>query len=233
MNADQTALDEFRGVARLFPLPGLVLFPHAVQPLHIFEPRYRQMTADAISGDRLIALVLLQSGWEESYDDKPRIYTTACLGRIVADQSLSDGRYNLLLRGLTRIRILDEINSPKLYREARVEVIHDHVNAEVDELMSLRTAIADLLLPRVSSTVRDHLQSVFQSEMPLGQVCDVLSFALPLPPETKQVLLETSDVVERAKTLMEGMLSLAEERPTKVPPTNSGNKRFPPEFSSN
>ena len=63
MSADHPPLSDFAGTARLFPLPNLVLFPHVMQPLHIFEPRYRQMTADALAGDRLIAVVLLKPGW--------------------------------------------------------------------------------------------------------------------------------------------------------------------------
>src|SRR4051812_1530562 len=102
MNDDQHAPANFSGPARLLPLPNLVLFPHVVQPLHVFEPRYRQMTADALAGDRLIALVLLRPGWEAEYEDRPPVHPVACLGRIVADQQLPDGRYNLLVRGLAR-----------------------------------------------------------------------------------------------------------------------------------
>src|SRR6266496_3253962 len=109
-------LSDFGGIARLFPLPNLVLFPHVMQPLHIFEPRYRQMTADALDSDRLIALALLQPGWEANYDGKPAIQGIACLGRIAAEQCLDDGRYNILLRGLSRVRIVEESPTGKLYR---------------------------------------------------------------------------------------------------------------------
>src|SRR5437763_14532370 len=109
MSDDTSSLTGFSGTVRLFPLPNLVLFPQVVQPLHIFEPRYRRMTADALAGDRLLALVLLRPGWEPDYDGKPAIHPVACVGKIVADQRLDDGRYNLLLRGLTRVRILQEM----------------------------------------------------------------------------------------------------------------------------
>src|SRR3712207_569670 len=105
MSDDLPALDKFAGIARLFPLPNLVLFPSVIQPLHIFEPRYRQMTADALAGDRLLAIVLLRPGWEEEYEGRPAVYPVACLGHIAAHQRLEDGRSNLLLRGLRRIRI--------------------------------------------------------------------------------------------------------------------------------
>jgi Lon protease-like protein len=88
MNSDLSALAHFDGVARLFPLPNLVQFPHVVQPLHIFEARYRQMTADALAGDRFLAMVLLRPGWETDYEGRPPIYSVACLGKIVADHRL-------------------------------------------------------------------------------------------------------------------------------------------------
>src|ERR1700693_6078222 len=106
MNDDLAALKNFGGSARLFPLPNVVFFPQVMQPLHIFEPRYRQMTADALAGDRLIALVLPKPGWEPDYAGSPSVHSVACLGKIVADQLVEDGRYNILLRGLGRIQIL-------------------------------------------------------------------------------------------------------------------------------
>src|SRR5689334_12879799 len=143
MNDDQWALTNFQSRARLFPLPNLVLFPHVVQPLHIFEPRYRQMTADALTGDRLIALVLLKPGWEEDYDGRPPVHPVACLGRVVADQLLPDGRYNLLVRGLSRVRLLGEASDDKPYRIARAELINDEPPAELTEAKRLRQALAE------------------------------------------------------------------------------------------
>src|SRR5262245_42174845 len=209
MNEDRAALQDFNGVARLFPLPGLVLFPHAVQPLHIFEPRYRQLAADSLAGDRLIAPVLLRPGWEETYDESPAVHPVACLGRIVMDQLLPDGRYNLVLRGLARVRMLAEAPTDKSYRLARVEVLCDEVPDDVDVLMALRTALSDLILPRVTAgPVRDQLRGLFKGELPLGPLCDVLAFALPLPPEGKQELLEILSVTDRARQLMEAFRAI-------------------------
>lgn len=151
MNEDQAALEKFDGTVRLFPLPGMVIYPQSIQPLHIFEHRYRQLTADALASDRLIALTMLQPGWEEKYDQCPAICQVGCLGRIVADQLLPDGRYHLILRGLARVRTLDELPTEKLYRLANVEVLTDVATDDIDELMTLRTALADVILPRISS----------------------------------------------------------------------------------
>src|SRR5262245_63627768 len=121
MNDDQWALTNFKGKVRLFPLPNLVLFPNVVQPLHVFEPRYRQMTADALADDRLMAVALLKPGWEDSYEKKPKIHKVACLSRVIAEQLLPDGRYNLLVRGLHRVRVQKELATDKLYRLAHAE----------------------------------------------------------------------------------------------------------------
>jgi uncharacterized protein len=229
MNDDRAALEEFNGIARLFPLPGLVLFPNAVQPLHIFEPRYRQMTADALADDRLIALVLLRSGWDESYDDGPAIHPVACLGRIVADHLMPDGRFNLILRGLARVRIMAEPPAGTLYRQGHVEILTDVVADDVPALMALRAGLADLILPRVTDgPVREQLRGLFKGELPLGQLCDVLAFALPLPPEAKQELLEEQNVTERARRLVAAFQTVVES-----PKSAAEGRRFPPDFSAN
>src|SRR5687768_1522218 len=139
----EDALRDFSGVARLFPLPNLVLFPQVVQGLHVFEPRYRQLAADVIASDQLITLVLLKPGWEENYDGRPDIASFGCLGRITRHELLPDGRSNLLLRGLARVRLLDEQPAHKLYRTARAEVVPDVLPEDLPRLRDLRRELAD------------------------------------------------------------------------------------------
>ena len=231
MNEDQMALDSFNGITRLFPLPNLVFFPHALQPLHIFEQRYRQMTADALADDRLLSLVLLQPGWEQEYDHRPPIHGVACLGRIVADQLLPDGRYNLLLRGLSRVRILEEIPTDDSYRTARVELLADPGELAIGELMALRKQLAEQLLPRFGEgLIARQMTDLFQSELPLGAVCDVLTFALPLPIECKQALLEQVREVDSCRLLLDGIGSL---HPAKEDHPSGVGRKFPPNFSPN
>ena len=103
----------------LFPLPNVVLFPNVFLPLHIFEPRYRAMVADALEGDRLIGMVLLRPGWEGDYEGRPPVFPTGCAGLITHHERLPDGRYNIVLRGLEKFRILDE-DASRSYRIARV-----------------------------------------------------------------------------------------------------------------
>jgi Lon protease-like protein len=224
MNDDQEALLQFSGVARLFPLPNLVLFPHVVQPLHVFEPRYRQLMADALGHDRLITLALLRPGWEEDYDGRPELHPVACLGRVVADQKLPDGRYNLLLRGLARVRLVEELDSDRLYRTARVEMLCDSGVPPAAEAVTLRQRLSEVVLPRFAKTApaRDQLRELFSGETPLGALCDILGFALPLPLERKQALLEETAVRGRADLLLECL-----------GPAPAAERRFPPDFSVN
>lgn len=224
MNDDQETLANFGGLVRLFPLPNLVLFPHVVQGLHIFEPRYRQLASDSLADDRMIAPVLLQSGWEEEYEELPSIERVACLGQISWHEVLPDGRFNLRLRGLARVRIIEEVRTDKLYRVARCELVPDVVPAELSRLKAMRQALTDAVLPRFEEgAARQQLFELFLSEMPLGQVCDVLSYALPFPLEIKQALLSEPHVDIRAD-IMTQALEVSAAR---------SERKFPPDFSDN
>jgi len=229
MTEDRTALENFDGITRLFPLPNLTFFPGAHQPLHIFEPRYREMMADALADDRLISLVLLETGWDQDYDEAPKLHPIACLGRVIADQLLPDGRYNLLLRGIARVRIIEELPGDKPYREARVEILLDQSTEDVPTLMALRTEMSELILPRIlHEQLRTQLAELFTSEMPLGRVTDIIGFALPIPLNVKQEMLCELRVEHRARLLIEGFRSMLS-----VSGTPSISRRFPPGFSAN
>ena len=110
----------------LFPLPNAVLFPNVFLPLHIFEPRYRQMVAEALEGDRIIGMALLRPGWEADYEGRPPIYPIGCAGLITFAERHKDGRYNIVLRGLEKFRVVEEEpNSSRSYRMAQVDSILD------------------------------------------------------------------------------------------------------------
>ena len=104
----------------LFPLPDAVLFPRMPLPLHVFEPRYREMVRDALRGSRLIGMVLLRGDWEREYGGRPRIFTTGTVGQMVHVEELPDGRYNVVLRGVKRFVIQQELPPTRAYREALV-----------------------------------------------------------------------------------------------------------------
>jgi Lon protease-like protein len=225
---DLQSLETFRGVARLFPLPNLVLFPSVVQPLHIFEPRYRQMMSDALDDDRLMALVLLQPGWEEEYEQRPPVYPVACLGRIFNEQRLADGRYNLLLHGLRRIRIEQELPPDRLYRQAQVQLLEEEPLNLSSEAEQLRVRLQGLLMPVLESQggAVDQARQLLDSDLPLGMLCDIFSFALPLETGLKQELLEELHVGRRAARLLAELEQLQRPQPPE-------GRTFPPEFSSN
>lgn len=225
-------LGDFSGVVRLFPLPNLVLFPQVVQPLHIFEQRYREMTADALADDKLIAMVLLMPGWQKDYEGRPPIHSVACVGKIVADQQLEDGRYNLLLRGLTRVIVLEEQQPDRLYRLARVQVLADREPPPLELERELRAAVgeaAQVWLPK--GPANEQLQKLVQSDLPLSQFCDLLAFALPLSVEAKQGLLQEQSITQRAG-MLHGLLK-GTDPPPAIVPTPPQAKKYPPEFSSN
>lgn len=218
----------FAGTARLFPLPNLVFFPEVMQPLHIFEPRYRQMTADALEGDRLIALVLPKPGWEESYAGSPDLHSVACLGKIVAEQRLEDGRYNLLLRGLSRVQILYEIPHTKQYRKAKVELLAEVPPVDAATEATLRRELGRRMKSWLAqqTKVLEQFQQLAESELSLGALCDIFAFALPLDVEFKQSLLEELEVEKRFERLVQHM----EKHEAPAP---ASKRRFPPEFSAN
>lgn len=218
-------LHDFAGVARLFPLPNLVLFPHVVQGLHVFETRYRQMTADALAGDQLIAMALLHPDDEDEPADPPAIEPVVCVGRIVWHEEMPDGKYNLRLRGLSRARILNELDSDRLYRTARIELIRDTAPPDLALLSRLRRELAAAVLPRFGDEAasRQQLEELFDGDMPLGQVCDVLSYALPLPLDVKQSLLAEAHADRRAAAIVDALRVSAAR----------ADRPFPPPFSDN
>src|SRR5438046_1388611 len=121
----------------LFPLPNVVLFPNVFLPLHIFEPRYRAMVADALESDRMIGMVLLKPGWEPQYEGRPPVYPIGCSGLMTHVESLPDGRYNIVLRGIERFRILEE-NYDLSYRRATVDPVAEQ-ELTADDRAALRS----------------------------------------------------------------------------------------------
>jgi Lon protease-like protein len=230
MDHEHPELAGFNGTARLFPLPNLVLFPGMVQGLHVFEPRYRQMTADALADDRLIALALLRPGWEKDYYGKPELFPVACLGKVFAEQRLEDGRYNLQLRGLCRVQLLDEVPDDRLYRSARVEVLDESNSPEPGQEKEYRAQF----MSRVPAwcapqgPVQEAFAKLLKSKLPFGMLCDIVSFSLPLPLEFKQQMLATLDVEARARALL-SYLEQHSPGETEEP----AKKPFPPGFSVN
>jgi Lon protease-like protein len=223
--------ESFKGQARLFPLPDLVLFPHVMQPLHIFEPRYREMVREALATDRLIAIARLELGWEADYEGRPPIASVACLGKIVTEHRLDDGRFNILLLGLRRIEIIRELPTAESFRVADVRILHDHVPSQQRE--ARRRLREDLLetfrgaLP-VGKGAKDTIAMLLKKHVPLGVLADLIAFTVELDPAFKQSLLAETDVIGRAEALL-ARLRQGDRKPT-WPKALGG---FPPSFSAN
>ena len=186
----------------LFPLPGVTFFPETILPLHIFEPRYRQMVADCLAGDRWLAVGMLRPGWEKDYQGRPPVHAIAGAGEIIQAESLADGRYNLLLDGRWRVRILvEDPPGERAYRLVRAERLADRGPSPDDRtfperLQELRTAHARLLVA-LGQSHPDVVGRLTVAGAAPGAVIDRIVSAVVPDAEVRQRVLEAVDVSER------------------------------------
>lgn len=186
----------------LFPLENVVLMPEGVIPLHIFEPRYRQMVNDALGGDRMIGMVLLQPGYEADYERAPAVYEVGCAGLITHVERLPDGRFNIVLRGLQRFRIVGEErhSSTVLYRRALIAPLVEQLPTRQDGLKGERQKLEALLAPLFSGTLAER---GLPAAMPDEDVINALAQYLELEPIERQALLERDGPLARCRSLVE------------------------------
>ncbi len=184
----------------IFPLPNVVLFPNVFLPLHIFEPRYRAMLADALAGDRIIGMTLLQPGYEADYQGRPRVYPVGCAGVITHSERLPDGRSNLVLRGIEKFRILDEDTSRE-YRLARVQPLPEIASDADKQLLKQRRHRLEALI--VAAIERGGADPRFPSAIPDEDLVNALSQYLGLDPVERQALLERDGILARCDGLIE------------------------------
>jgi Lon protease-like protein len=219
---------DFSGVVRLFPLPNLVMFPGVLQPLHVFEPRYVNMLEDALAGDRLIAMALLAPGWEKEYDGRPPIAPLVCIGRIASHAPTESGRYNVLLVGARRARIVEELAPQRSFRQARVTLLDDEYpedDAAARSQLRRRLVEAFAALLPSSSAARQQFQQLLAGQAPLGLVTDILAHSLALELPRKLELLQECNVDRRAEML----IAAAAEKVDVA----DDDGTFPPDFSEN
>lgn len=184
----------------LFPLPNVVFFPHTLLPLHIFEPRYRQMLADCLADDRRLAMVLLRPGWEADYYGRPPVYSVAGAGEIVESEMLPDGRSNIVLKGLGRIVINGEIPSGKLYRIAQASWLDDVYPSRGEEAAAAQTRRLRQLSGELLSALPEPVPKFFEilaDEDPPGALVDRIAGLVVHGQEERQRLLEEVDVARR------------------------------------
>jgi Lon protease-like protein len=220
--------EQFSGHARVFPLPNLVMFPHVMQALHIFEPRYRALVEEAVEGDRLIALGVLAPGWEQNYEGRPALRSTACLCRIATHQRTKQGTYNVLVLGVRRLRLIDELPPKKLFRVCEAEILDDYEpeaaapGAAAILQQELLTAFKRAM-PKIPNAY-EQLDQLLGSQITLGMLSDIVAYTLELDMEVKMRLLSECDVFRRTQVLLDAIAN----RPAPV-----SSRTFPPDFSDN
>jgi Lon protease-like protein len=192
----------------IFPLPGTVLFPGVQLPLHIFEPRYRQMTAEAVQGNGVIGMALIRPG-ESAMQARAPIFPVGCAGRITRLEALPDGRFNFVLVGERRFRIQRELETDRMYRSVEAELLDDPGFDALPEgqRADLDAASQHLQLKMVelaSATLPQHVQALRarMRQLDAVQLANQLAFGLDCGPVEKQGLLESRDVRERIELLI-------------------------------
>ena len=181
----------------LFPLPDVVLFPHMPLPLHVFEPRYRKMTADVMASHKIIGMTLLKPGWEQDYYGRPPVYPVGCAGVVEDCRRLEDGRFNIRLKGVTRFRIMSE-QGGEPYRLATVESLTDEVG-DAAALESRRRQVLAAIGRAADGPSFLVTQPELHPELFVNAVCQALS----LSPVEKQSLLDCDTVGRRCARLLE------------------------------
>ncbi len=238
--SDETAVShekeiDFAKLYPLLPLPNAVLFPRAVLPLHIFEERYRTLTRDALDGSRLIAMGLLKPGYETRYDTKDvSVHSTVCLGQILREERLSDGRYNFLLQGIVRAKVIRE-NHDRSYRQAILQPQCPDVVAAAQETDCLQTIGRMLSEPPLKDLAKDSgwLELFKCADICLSDLLDLLASVMFCTPEEKQAFLAEPRVQPRfdklCRVISQMRADLIEEqrarpkRPRSWPPSCSEN----------
>ncbi|MFN0135714.1 MAG: LON peptidase substrate-binding domain-containing protein [Phycisphaerae bacterium] len=191
----------------VFPLPDVVLFPRQILPLHIFEPRYRKMVADVLAGDQFMAVALLRTGYEDSYlSASAPIHSVIGVGRIIGSERLDDGRYNILLRGEARAKIVDE-QPARPYRVANIEPLACCCDSDVARSADLRGELRIVVESAFGDVceAREQLEQLLTANLPLTDLVDLIAAGMPAPGEVRQVMLEELDVTQRLQLLIDNI----------------------------
>ncbi len=198
-------------VLPIFPLPDVTFFPHTFLPLHVFEARYRAMVIDALARDRRLCVVRLLPGYEEGYDGKPPVASVAGAGEIVRCERLPTGRFNILVRGLWRLRIERELPTDTLYR-----LVQGRCLAEEPSLADLTPTVARIRgacgrLLKALERPGDVLEGALSADQPAAAIADRVAAAFVPDVGLRQELLETLDVQRRVERVAAALDALLDE----------------------
>lgn len=182
----------------VFPLPNCVLLPGGLLPLHVFEPRYRELTRDCLAGHQLMAIGRLRPGFETTYYGRPPLYDRCGVGRIICSEELPDGRFALLLRGVARVAITRELSTERTYRLVEAHPLIDQSCDPADarshhhQLITLCDRLAEVI-DQGGPQLKDLVRS-FESP---GACADAVAAALVMDADARQELLESCDPMVR------------------------------------
>lgn len=191
-----------------FPLPGLVFLPHSLLPLHVFEPRYRALVQDALASHGLLCVPMLREGWQGDYDGRPPVHPTAGFGRIVRHQALPDGRHNIILLGLGRVELEQELPAEdRPYRRFRCLLRPDRPApaGEVERMLVEIEAMSTALV-RVDPDLAGALARVAEGRPAPDAHIDLAAHLILQDAQERQAFLELDSLSERA-TLVQAALA--------------------------
>ena len=183
----------------VFPLSNFILFPNTTVPLNIFEPRYIEMIDDSMKKDRIIGMIQPK----DSSQSIPSLYKIGCAGKITSFNETEDGRYLIILTGISRFKILEELKNQKLYRKCRVS-FNDFENDLNEKKEDIKFSDLELIFKNLKPLFMKEGYNINWKELEkqsLNQTINTLAMASPFSLEEKQILLETVDLNERKKKL--------------------------------
>jgi len=186
-------------VIAIFPLPNVILFPKTLLPLHIFEPRYCEMVRDTWATKQLIGMFLLQEGWQDDYYGNPPVHPIGCAGEMIHMEALPEGKYDIVLRGLYRVRPLEMVQEFP-YRKARVEVLPELLTEEPAKVKQMRENLLSSF-QKLASFDPQELQISESQDPDFAEVVNQIATQLPMELETRFELLKTDDVYLRAESV--------------------------------
>lgn len=182
----------------IFPLPNAVLLPGGLMPLHVFEPRYRELTRDCLAGARVMGVARLKPGYLDDYLGAPPVFPFVGVGRIIASEELPDGRFLLVLRGIARACIDAELPALRTYREVRASLVADtHRRPDAERTSHLRLVNLCDMLSQVLDRGGEELRSLCAEAPDPGACADAVAAALIMDHYERQRLLEMLDPVDR------------------------------------
>ena len=200
----------------VFPLPETVLFPGTILPLHVFEPRYRQLVAEHLVGTRVLGIVLLEPGWQKQYEGTPAAYRVGCAGPMEEVSKLPDGRYILKVVPKWKFEVVRYLQTEP-YRVAEVRELDERTSDESlvatqqakSRLLGAYTSLAAALEGRPSNPFS------FDSSIDYAGIVNLACMHLGIDAEEKQRLLELHDVDERGRRIIR-MLEQEHQRVLKL-----------------